>query len=168
MNSRVGSYSLLQGIYSLIQGSNLVLPNCRWIIYHLIHEASPELHGCCCWVTQWCPTLWDPMDRSMPGLPVPYHILPKFMFIAMVMPSSHLILCHPFSFCPQSFQASETFPMNQLFTSDDQNTGASASAYVPSEYSRLISLKIDCFDLLVVQGTFRSVPQHQSSKASIL
>ena len=116
-----------------------------------------------------CPSLCDSMDCSMPALPVP-HCLPKFaqIHVHCIMSSSHLILCHPFSFCPQSFQASETFPMNQLFTSDDQNTGASASAYVPSEYSRLISLKIDCFDLLVVQGTFRSVPQHQSSKASIL
>ena len=51
-----------------------------------------------------------------------------------VCPSScplHLILCTLFSFCPQSFPASGTFPINQLFTSDDQNTGASASALVP-------------------------------------
>ena len=50
-----------------------------------------------------------------------------------VCPSScplHLILCTLF-FCPQSFPASGTFPISQLFTSDDQNTGASASALVP-------------------------------------
>ena len=56
------------------------------------------------------------------------HSLPKLMFIASVMPSSHLILWCLFSFCPQSLPASGTFPMSCLFASDDQNTGASASA----------------------------------------
>ena len=74
--------------------------------------------------------------------------------------------CHPaisssdafLSFCLQSFPASRTFALIRLFASDDQNTRASASASVPSnEYSGLISLKIDCLDLLSVQGTFRSL-----------
>ena len=42
------------------------------------------------------------------------------------MPSRHLILCRPFSSCPQSLPASESFPMSQLFISDGQNTGVSA------------------------------------------
>ena len=58
------------------------------------------------------------------------HSLPKLMFIASVMPSSHLILWCLFSFCPQSLPASGTFPMSCLFISDDQNTGASASGSV--------------------------------------
>ena len=84
----------------------------------------------CCLVTQSCPTLCDPMACSMPGLPVP-HCLLKFaqIHVHCIMSSSHLILCHPFS-CSQSFLASGTFPMSQLFTSDDQNTGVSASASV--------------------------------------
>ena len=46
-------------------------------------------------VTQSCPTLWDPMNRSTPGLPV-HHQLPEFtQSIESVMPSSHLILCRP-------------------------------------------------------------------------
>ena len=53
---------------------------------------------------------------------------PKFMSIASVMPSDHLIPCHPLLLCPQFFTASGTFPMSHLFASDDQNTGASASA----------------------------------------
>ena len=74
-----------------------------------------------------------------------------------------------FSFCPQSFPASGTFPISQLFASDDQNTGVSASAISPSnEYSGLISLKIDWFDLLAVQGILRSLLPHHSLKASIL
>ena len=69
-----------------------------------------------------------------------------------------------FSFCPQSFPASEIFPMSWLFTSDDQNTGVSASASVLP----MISLKIGWFDLLAVQGILRSLLQHHSWKASIL
>ena len=74
-----------------------------------------------------------------------------------------------FSFCPWSFPAPGTLPMSHLFAPNDQNIGASASASVlPSEYSGLISLKINWFDLLVVQGTFRGLLQLHSSKASIL
>ena len=54
----------------------------------------------------------------------------KLMSIEAVMPSNYLILCCPFSFCPQSFPASGSFPVSQLFTSDDQNSGASVSATV--------------------------------------
>ena len=52
----------------------------------------------------------------------------RLMSIASVMPSSHLILCCPFSSFPQSFPASGSFPVSQLFTSGGQSTGASASA----------------------------------------
>ena len=58
--------------------------------------------------------------------------------------------------------------MSQLFTSDDQNTGVSASASALPINIQLISLKIDWFDLLAVQETLRSLFQHHSSKASVL
>ena len=69
----------------------------------------------------------------------------------------------PFSFCLQSFPASESFPMNQLFTSGGQNIGAWASASVPpvNEYSGLVSFRIDWFDLLATQGTLKSPPALQ-------
>ena len=75
------------------------------------------------------------MNYSTPGLPVPHHLpkFAKFIFVASVMPSSLLILWCPLLLLPQSFPASGTFPMSQLFTSDDQNTGASASASVLPE-----------------------------------
>ena len=69
----------------------------------------------------------------------------------------------PFSSCIQSFAASGSSPMNQFFASGGQNIGASASAY-----SGLISFKIDWLDLLVLQGTLKSLLQHHSSKTSIL
>ena len=56
--------------------------------------------------------------------------LPKLMSIKLVMPSSHLILCLPFSSCPQSFPASGSFQMSQLFAWGCQSIGVSASASV--------------------------------------
>ena len=93
--------------------------------------------------------------------------LPKFTFIALVMTSSHLTLWRPL-LLPSIFSSIGDFSVSQLFASDDQNTGASASASVLPVSDQLISLKIDWFDLLAVQGTFRSLLQHHSSKASVL
>ena len=56
--------------------------------------------------------------------------LPKFMSTESVMPSNHLVLCCPFSFCPQSFPVSGSFQMGQFFASSGQSIGASASASV--------------------------------------
>ena len=103
-------------------------------------------------VAQSCPTLCDPMNHSTRGLPV-HHQLPEFTQtrpIESVMPSSDLILCPPFSSCPQSLPASESFPMSQLFKWGGQSTGVSALASVlpkksqgwsPSEWTGWISLQ---------------------------
>ena len=79
-------------------------------------------------VAQSCPTLSDPMNCSAPGLPV-RHQLPEFtqtLSIRSVMPSTHLILCRPHSFCPQSLPASESFAMTQLIAWGEQSIGLSA------------------------------------------
>ena len=76
----------------------------------------------------------------------------------------------PFSSHLQSFPASGSFQVSQLFASGGQNTGASASAsaLTMNEYSGLISFRMDCLDLwLAVQGTLKSLLQNHSSKASI-
>ena len=74
----------------------------------------------------------------------------------------------PFSSCLQSFPASGSFPVSQFFIWGGQSIGVSASASSPSsEYSGLISFRMDWFDL-VVQGTLKSLLQHHSWKASIL
>ena len=72
----------------------------------------------------------------------------------------------PFSFCPQSFPASGSFPVSWLFTSGGQSTGASASVLPVNEYSGLFSFRIDWLDLFAVQRTLKSLLQHHSSKAS--
>ena len=75
----------------------------------------------------------------------------------------------PFSLRLQSFPASGSFPISQLFASGGQSIGASASAFSPSnKHSRLIPFRMDCLDVLAVQGTLESILQHHSSKASNL
>ena len=73
----------------------------------------------------------------------------------------------PFS-CLQSFSASGSFPVSQLFTSCGQSIGASGSASVLPMKSWLISLKIDWFDQVAVQGTLKNLIQPHNLKASIL
>ena len=70
----------------------------------------------------------------------------------------------PFSSCPLSLPASQSFPMSQLFEWGGQSTGVSASAsFLPKN-----TFRMDWLDLLAVQGTLKSLLQHHSSKASIL
>ena len=76
-------------------------------------------------VAQSCPTLCDPMNRSMPGLPV-HHQLLESQWCRLTISSSVV----PFSSGPQSFPASGSFPMSQLFASGGQRIGVSASASV--------------------------------------
>ena len=90
--------------------------------------------------------------------------LSKLASIESVMPSNHLILCHPLLLLLQSFPASGSFPVSQFFTSGGQSIGTSASASV----LLLTSFRIDWLDLLTVQGTLKSFLQHHSSKASVL
>ena len=73
-----------------------------------------------------------------------------------------------FSSYLQSFPATGSFPMSQLFTSDSQSIGVSASISPSNEYSRLISFRMDRFGFLAVQGTLKSLFQNHILKASIL
>ena len=74
----------------------------------------------------------------------------------------------PFSSCPQSLPASGSFPMSQLFAWGGQSIGNYSFSISPSnEHPGLISFRMDWLDLLAVQGTLKSLLQHNSSKASI-
>ena len=93
----------------------------------------------------------------------------KFISIESVMPSNHPILCCPLLFLPSMF------PSIRIFSSDSvlhirwsKYWSFSFSISPSSEYSRLISFRIDWFDFLAVQGTLESLQQHHNSKASIL
>ena len=91
------------------------------------------------------------------------------MSIESVIPSNHLLLCHPFSSCFPSFLGSGSFPVREFFVSGGQSIGASASASIlPMNIQGPISFRMDWLDLFAVQVILNSCLQHHSSKASIL
>ena len=93
--------------------------------------------------------------------------LPKVMSIALAMPSSHLILWRPFLLLPSIFASIRNFFNEPSFHIRwPKYWSCSCSISRSIEYSRLISLRIDWFDLLAVQGALRNLLQYHSSKAS--
>ena len=114
--------------------------------------------------------LCDPMDCGMPGLQI-FHYLLKFvqlMSIESVMPSNHLILCHPLLLLPSIFSSIRVFPNESVLRIRcPKYWSFSFSISLSNEYLGLIFFRIDWFDLLAVQGTLKGL-QHHSSKASIL
>ena len=89
------------------------------------------------------------------------------MSIKFVIPSNHLILCRPLLLLPSIFPSIRVFS-SQLILRIRQPKYWSFSISPSSEYSGLISFRMDWLELLAVQGTLKSLLQHHSSKASIL
>ena len=125
----------------------------------------------CSSVTQSFLILCDPMDCSMSGFLsiTNSQSLLKLMSIESLKPSNHLILCHPLLLPPS------IFPRIRVFSNESvlpirwpKYWSFSFSISHSSEYSGLISLRMDLLDFLAVQGTLKSLLQHHSSKASIL
>ena len=95
--------------------------------------------------------------------------LPKLMSIELVMPSNHLILCHPFLLLPSIFSSIRVFSNESVLCIRwPQNWSFSLNISPSNEYSGLISFRIDYLDLLAVQRTLKSLLQNDSSKTSIL
>ena len=93
----------------------------------------------------------------------------KPMSIKMVMPSNHLILCHPLLRLPSIFPSIRVFSNESVLHLRWPKYWSFSFSIRPSnEYSGLISLRIDRLEFLAVQGTLKSLLQHHSSKASIL
>uniref|UniRef100_A0AC11EEE9 Uncharacterized protein n=1 Tax=Ovis aries TaxID=9940 RepID=A0AC11EEE9_SHEEP len=91
------------------------------------------------------------------------------MCIELVMPSNHLILCPHLLLYPHAFSTSESFSSESAFSIRWPKCWSFSFSISPSsEYSGLISLRIDWLDLLAVQESPKSLLQHHSSKASIL
>ena len=94
---------------------------------------------------------------------------PKLMSIESVIPSNHLILCHPLLLLPSIFPSIRVFSSESILCIRLPKYWSFSFSISPSnEYSGLISFRMDWFDLLAVQGTLKSLLQHHSSKASIL
>ena len=93
----------------------------------------------------------------------------KLMSIEWVMPSNHLILCHPLLHPPSIFPSIRVFSNESVIGIRWPKYWRFSFSISPSnDYSGLISFRIDWFDLLAVQGTLKGLLQHHSSKASIL
>ena len=121
-------------------------------------------------VTQSCPTPCDPMDCSTPGFPV-HHQLPEFTQTHVHWVSHAIQLSHPLSSPSPAFDLSQRQGLFQwviLRIMWPKFWSFSFSISSSNEYSGLIPFRIDCLDLLAVQGTFKSLLQHHSSKTSIL
>ena len=89
--------------------------------------------------------------------------------IGSVMLYNHLILCHPLLLLPSIFPNIRAFSNESVLSIRWPKYWSFSFSITPSsEYSGLISFRIDCLDLLAVQGTLKSLLQHHSSKASIL
>ena len=87
----------------------------------------------------------------------------------LVMPSNHLILCHPFLLLPSIFPRIRVFSNESVLHIRWTKYGSFSFSISPSnEYSGLISFRMDWLDLLAVQGTLKSLLQHHRSKASVL
>ena len=116
-------------------------------------------------VSQLCPTLCDPMDCSTPGFPIHHQLsgLLKLMSNKSVMPSNHLILCRPLLLLPSIFPSIRVFSNESVLCIKwPKYWSFNFSISLSSDYSRLISFRIDWLDLLAVQGTLKSLLQHHS------
>ena len=117
-------------------------------------------------VAQSCPTLYDPMiaaRQASLSITNSQNML-KLMSIRLVMPSNHLILCHPL------FLLFSMLPSIRVFFKESALHMRwpeywSFSINLSNEYSGLISFRMDWLDLFAVQGTLKSLLQHHSSKA---
>ena len=111
-------------------------------------------------------TSWTAARQASLSLMVSQSLL-KLMFIELVMPSNHLILCCPLLFLPSVFPSIRVFSNESVLHIRWPNYWSS-SISPSNEYSGLISFRTDWFDLLAVHGTLKSLLQHHSLKASML
>ena len=122
-------------------------------------------------VAQSYPTLCDPMNHSMPGLPV-HHQLPEFTQTHVHQVSDAIQPSHPLSspssLAPNPSQHQSLFQESTLRMRWPKYWSFSFSIIPSKESPGLISFRMDWLDLLAVQGTLKSLLQHHSSKSSIL
>ena len=116
-----------------------------------------RLPGGYCSVAKLCPTLYDPIDCSMPVFPILHRLLEfaQIHSIELVMPSNHLILCHPLLLLPS------VFPSIRVFSNESavhirwpKDWSFSFSTSPSNEYSGLISFRMDWFDKCLINRFF--------------
>ena len=107
-------------------------------------------------------TLWTAARQASLSITNSWSLL-KHMSIELVLPSNHLIFCHPLQLPPSIFPSIRVFSNESILCIRWPNYwGFSFSISPSNEYSGLISFRMDCLDLLAVQGTLKSLFQHHS------
>ena len=144
-----------------------------WLFFYKLTFITCRAVISCGWFSsaaQSCLTLCDPLDCSTPGFPV-HHQLLEFTQTHVHWVRDAIQPSHPLS----SPISPSVFPSIRVFSNESvlhiwwpKYWSFSFSISPSSEYSGLISFKMDWFDLLEVQGTLKSLLQHHSSKASVL
>ena len=115
-----------------------------------------------------CVTPWTAACQASLSITTSWS-LPKLMSIELVMPSNHLILCHPLLLLPLIFSSIRVFSNESVLHIRWPKYWSFSFNISPSnEHPGLISFRMNWLDLLAVQGTLKSLLQHHSSKASIL
>ena len=131
---------------------------------------GPLLLGCSS-VTQSCPTLcnpWTAARQAFPSITNSQSLL-KLMSIESVMPSNHLMLCHPLLLLSSILPTIRVFSSESVLCNRRPKYWSFSFSISPSnEYSGLIFSRIDWFDLLALHGTLRSLLQHHNLEASLL
>ena len=113
-------------------------------------------------------TPWNATRQASLSITNSWSLL-KLMPIESVMPSNHLIHCHPLLLPPSFFPSIRVFSNKSALRSRWPKYGSFSFSISPyNEHSGLISLRMHWLDLLAVQGTLKSLLQHHSSKASVL
>ena len=122
-------------------------------------------------VVQWCPALWDPVNFSTQAslsITISWSSL-KLMSLELVMPSSHLILCHLLLLLPPIPPSITVFSNESTLRMRWPKYWSFSFNIIPSkEIPGRISFRMDWLYLLVVQETLKGLLQHHSSKASVL
>ena len=133
-----------------------------WFMF--THKTSIQSNSCV-WLFV---TLWTAARQASLSITNSWSLL-KLMSIESVMPSSHLISCHPLFLLPSIFHSVRVFSSESVLCITWPKYSHFSFSISPSnEYLGLISFRMDWLDLLAIQGTLKSLLQHHSSKASIL
>ena len=153
-----------------MNGEGMGRPGLYWLATGCKLHWGKSLSSCRCSVPKSCLTLstsWTAACQAPLSASISWSLL-KLMSIEMVMPSSHLILCHPLLLLPPIPPSIRVFSSEStLHIRWPKYWSFSFSVSPSSEHPGLVSFRMDWLDLLAVQGTLKSLIQHHSSKASI-
>ena len=150
------------------KGSKKRWLNSQQIVTSINSRTEISVQFSCSAVSQLFTILWMVACQASLFITNSWSLL-KLIFIELVMPSNHLLLCHPLPLLPSIFPSVRVFSNESVLHSRWPKYWSFSFNISPSnEYSGLISFRIDWQYLLAVQGTLKSLLQHHSSKASIL